>query len=176
MVSTYQHINSIKRETRNVLAAAGLTFALSTALAGFTAIPAFAHEAKCPYCKLDVVQDTKEQDNEVALKYGRKRIEYRCVFCAIAQAKSEFKNGDVTILAPSEVKGKPIVITRKEGKWSAQPEKPIFVAEKLNHKHCQIGYRAFTNKESFEKWVHANHEKLKDAKPKNLDELVEVAK
>src|SRR5215207_7483853 len=94
------------------VAAASLTFAL----AGLAARPAAAHETKCPYCRLDVVQDTADQDNEVPLKYGRKRIEYRCVFCALAQAKTEYK-GDVTILAPSEIKGKPVVITRANGQW-----------------------------------------------------------
>ena len=48
--------------------------------------PVLAHEAKCPFCEMDVVQDTATQDNEVALKYGNKRIEYRCVMCAIADA------------------------------------------------------------------------------------------
>ena len=41
--------------------------------------PAMAHEAKCPYCKLDVPQDTAQQDNEVALKYGRKRIPIKAI-------------------------------------------------------------------------------------------------
>ena len=168
-------MNKFRGIYRGLFAIGAVAAILGASMIGVSQQPAFAHEAKCPYCKLDVVQDTKDQDNEVALKYGRKRIEYRCVFCALAQAKSEFK-GDLKILAPSEVKGKPIVISRTDGKWSAEPEKPVFVGEKLNHRHCQIGYRAFTNKEAFDKWVKANEDKVKDAKPKTLDEMVELAK
>lgn len=136
--------------------------------------PALAHEAKCPVCKLDVVQDTDKLDNEVALKFGRKRIEYRCVYCALQDAKSY--NGDVTILAPSELKGKPVLLTRKEGKWSVAPEAAVFVGHKVNHRQCEVGYRALTNRSAFDKWVHSNHELLKDAKPLSLGEMVELAR
>lgn len=137
---------------------------------------ALAHDADCPYCKLKVVQDTKEQDNEVALRYGRKRIEYRCVFCAMAEVNNgTYKDGDVTILAPSETKGKPIPITRKAGKWSA-PDGTVFVAVKNSHKHCQTTYRAFSSKAAFDKHVQKNEALLKDAKPLTLDEMVAVTK
>ncbi|MBL8115518.1 MAG: hypothetical protein JNK60_21735, partial [Acidobacteria bacterium] len=53
-------------------------------------IPARAHETKCPFCRKPVVQDTADLDNEVALKFGKKRIEYRCVLCAIAEAKTAY--------------------------------------------------------------------------------------
>jgi len=134
--------------------------------------PAVAHEAKCPVCKLDVVQDTEKLDNEVALKFGRKRIEYRCVYCALADAKNY--NGDLTILAPSEVKAKPVTLARKDGKWSASPETAVFVGQKVNHRSCQVGYRALTNKDAFPKWVSAHQELLKDAKPLTLAEMLEV--
>jgi hypothetical protein len=94
--------------------------------------------------------------------------------CAIAQAKKEFK-GDVTIEAPSETKGKPVIITRKDGKWSA-PEKAVFVGVKASHQHCQIAYRALTDKDAFDKWVKANEVVLKDAKPLTLAEMVELSK
>ena len=132
-----------------------------------------AHEAKCPVCKLDVPQDTDQQDNEVALKFGRKRIEYRCLFCALSDSKSY--NGDVTILAPSDVKDKPVLLTRKDGKWSVMPEPTVFVGEKVSHRSCQLGYRAFTTKAGFDKWVHANHELLGDAKPLTLDQMLAMA-
>src|SRR3954452_4708627 len=57
--------------------------------------PAIAHEAMCPVCKLDVPQDTERQDNEVAIRAGRKRVEYRCVFCALSDAKSF--PGEITV-------------------------------------------------------------------------------
>lgn len=154
--------------------AGSLAAALSLGATGWVAIgPALAHEGKCPVCKLDVPQDTKDQDNEVALKSGRKRIEYRCVFCALSDSKSY--TGDVTILAPSDVQGKPVVLTRKEGKWSVAPEKAVFVGQKVNHRQCQLGYRAFTSKAAFDAWVHQNHELLSDAKPLDLKQMLEVA-
>jgi hypothetical protein len=154
---------------------AGLTAMLTTALAGPGSRPAMAHEATCPYCKLDVPQDTEQQDNEVALRYGRKRIEYRCVFCALAQAKSDYK-GDLTILAPSDVKDKPIVISRKDDKWSVSPETALFVGEKVNHRQCNTGYRAFSTRTGFDAWVKKNHALLGDAKPLTLTQMVEIAK
>jgi hypothetical protein len=42
--------------------------------------PVLAHEAPCPYCAQVITQDTDTQDNEVVLKFGRKRVEYKCVF------------------------------------------------------------------------------------------------
>ncbi len=143
------------------------------AVAGPRLDTARAHEAKCPVCKLDVVQDTDRLDNEVALKSGRKRIEYRCVFCALQDSKSY--TGDITILAPSELKGKPVTLARKDGKWTASPEGAVFVGQKVNHRSCQLGYRALTTRSAFEKWIHANHELLADAKPLTLAEMVALA-
>lgn len=146
---------------------------LSIGAVVFAARPAGAHEAKCPYCKLDVVQDTPSQDNEVALRYGRKRIEYRCVFCAIAQ-KDKFA-GDLSILAPTEAKGKYVTITRKDGKWSA-PAGTVFVAEKANHRYCQVTYRAFTGRAAFDAYVRRNGAQVKGAKPVTLDQMVAIAR
>ena len=160
--------------SRRRLLAGSLAALVSLGTASFVGRPAQAHETKCPYCKLDVVQDTPTMDNEVALRYGRKRIEYRCVFCALAEAKNEFK-GDLSILAPSETKGKPVVITRKSGKWSA-PSGAVFVGEKANHRHCQTTYRAFTNTAAFQAHVQKNKSLLKDAKPLSLAQMVEIAK
>ena len=155
---------------------AALIAAATLSLSGFSARPAMAHDADCPYCKLKVTQDTKEQDNEVPLRYGRKRIEYKCVFCAIADTNNgAYKDGDVTILAPSETKGKPVPVTRKGGKWSA-PEGSVFVGVKASHRHCQTTYRAFTSKAAFEAHVKKNGALLKNAKPLTLDELVAVSK
>jgi hypothetical protein len=162
----------MKTMTRRLLFAATLAAVLGAA--GPALRPAMAHEAKCPVCKLDVVQDTDKLDNEVAIKSGRKRIEYRCIWCALKDAPTY--TSDITILAPSEIKGKPVLLTRKEGKWSVQPETAVFVGEKVNHRNCQLGYRALTSKGAFEKWIHANHELLKDAKPLSLEQILELAK
>lgn len=167
----------ISRRRLSAYGLAFLTVATTAGITGIFATPALAHDADCPYCKLKVTQDTPTQDNEVALRYGRKRIEYKCVFCAIAEVNNGvYKDGDVTILAPSEVKGKPIPITRKEGKWSA-PAGTVFVAVKASHKHCQTTYRAFTNKAGFDAHVKKNSALLQDAAaPLTLDQMVAVAK
>lgn len=147
---------------------------LSILLAAGLAGTGRAHEAKCPHCEAAVVQDTPEQDNEVALKYGKKRIEYRCVMCAIADAEKSYK-GDLKILAPSDVKGKPVEISRIEGKWSA-PESTVFIGHKIKHRYCDRGYRAFTTVAAFNAHVKKYKVQLKDAKPVTLAEIVQIAK
>ena len=149
-----------------------LNLTLAAVLSLGAALPAFAHETKCPYCKMDVVQDTKTEDNEVALRYGNKRIEYRCVLCAIAQAKSKFK-GDVTIIAPSTVKGKPITITRTDGKWAA-PAGTVFVYQKGSHSKCQDLYRAASSQAAATAYIKAKG--LTEAKVLTLAEMVELSK
>lgn len=149
---------------------------LATLFVAIAGVPALAHDADCPKCALKVVQDTPEQDNEVALRYGRKRIEYRCVYCALAEAQTDqYAKGDLTILAPSEKKGQPVPVTRAAGKWSA-PEGVIFVGVKVNHKVCPITYRTFTNRAAFDAYVKKNQAQLKDAKPLTLDQMLVIAK
>jgi hypothetical protein len=133
--------------------------------------PGTAHEAQCPVCKLDVVQDTETTDNEVAIRFGRKRIEYRCLQCALQDAPSY--RGDVTILAPSEVKGKPVLIQRKEGAWSVQPADAVFLSVKSEHRDCWIANRAFATRAGFEKWKQAHPALLKEAEPLALRQVVE---
>ena len=137
--------------------------------------PVFAHEAPCPYCGMTITQDTPTQDNEVALKVGRKRIEYKCVYCALADANTEYQ-GDLSILAPSEKKGEPVMLMREGGKWSAMPAAPYFVsATALKHKVCQAQARAFTTKDAAQAYIDANKDTLADAKPLTLDEMVQLA-
>lgn len=135
--------------------------------------PSFAHETDCPFCGLKVVQDTKTVDNEVVLRYGNKRIEYRCVLCALAQAKTKYKN-DLTILAPSNVKGKPVTITRTNGVWAVKEKDAVFVYAKGSHEQCQERYRALLSEKDFADYV-ANL-KYTDAKKLTLDQLIELSK
>ena len=138
-------------------------------------IAAHAASAKCPYCKLSVLDNNGPMDNTVTLTQGAtRRTGYRCVFCAIATAKSGVK-GDLTILAPSEVKGKPVVITRKGGKWAAVPAKAVFVAEKANHRVCQLTYRAFTSPAGLTAHVRKNQGLFKGAKPVSLPAMVALS-
>ena len=148
------------------------TLALGGLLLLGSTVPAMAHETKCPYCRMDVVQDTKTEDNEVVLRYGNKRIEYRCVLCAIAQAKTKFK-GDVTIIAPSTTKGKPITITRTGGKWAA-PAGTVFVYQKGSHSKCQDLYRAAASEAAATGYAKAKG--LSEAKNLSLTEMVELSK
>lgn len=146
----------------------------ATALLAPLSIPAFAHEAPCPYCGLTVTQDTPTQDNEVALKVGRKRIEYKCVFCALSEAQSEYK-GDLSIFAPSEKKGEPVMLQRAGDKWSALPATAAFVLNSpLKHKVCQLQARAFSSPEAARAYIEANKDSLPNAKPLSLDEMVRL--
>lgn len=157
------------RFPRRALVAALSVLTLTAAIA-----PAFAHEAPCPYCKLKITQDTATQDNETVLRLGRKRIEYKCVYCAMADATTKYKDSDVTILAPSETKAAPVEITRTAGKWSA-PEGAVFVAVKASHRVCQTTYRAFTNKAGYDAYVAKNKAQLVGAKPLTLAEMITAA-
>lgn len=141
---------------------------------------ALAHEVPCPVCGLKVVQNTKTMDNEVVLRYGKKKIEYRCVYCAIADARKY--DGDVIVYAPSEAKGKPVLLQRAAGKWSAVKEADgklvpeegvVFINDFKSHAKCAALSRAFHTKEAFDKYVAAN--KVTDAKALTLDQMVEVA-
>ncbi len=163
------------RTLRRSLIGLGLLSAALTAFFALRPTPAYAHEATCPRCKLDVVQDTDEIDNEVPLRYGRKRIEYRCIMCALAEAKTKYKN-DLSILAPSSVKGKPVVLTRKDGQWSVAPETAVFVGVPGSHTECQIRFRAMTDRAAFDAYVAKHAEILKGAEPLTFEQLLEMAK
>ena len=136
--------------------------------------PSFAHEAPCPFCAQAITQDTAEQDNETVLKIGRKRIEYKCVFCALSEAKTEYK-GDLTILAPSEKKGEPIKLERKGDQWTASAEGVRFIAQKGDHKVCQMLYRAFTTEDAAKTYIEKHKEHFADAKPLTLAQMLEVS-
>jgi hypothetical protein len=131
---------------------------------------AMLHEVPCVYCKLMVVQNTETQDNEVVLQFGNKRIEYRCVYCAIAD--STRYNTDIVIYAPSEKVGHPVIILRKDGKWSTRSEKAVFINMFKEHPQCAELSRAFHTKEAFDAYV-AKHE-IENPKALMLEQLVEA--
>lgn len=109
-----------------------------------------AHEGDCPYCKLKLVQNTKEQDNEVVLKAGNKRIEYRCMYCVIKDQK-RYK-GDLIVYAPSEKVGEPVVLKRTAGVWTA-PEGAVFLNTFKSHSDCSTLSRAFSTKAAFDAYT-----------------------
>lgn len=127
--------------------------ALTTALAFPTlnVQPAFAHEAPCPYCQMTVNDATA-----AVLRAGRKRVEYKCVYCALAEAKTEYQ-GDVAVSAPSEKAGKRVVLKRTGGKWTALPATAYFVApQHIKHKVCQAQARAFTTRAAAQSFAKKN--------------------
>lgn len=129
---------------------------------------ASAHEAECPYCKMKLVQNTKQQDNEVVVKFGNKRIEYRCLYCVVKDQKRY--RSDLIVYAPSEKVGEPVVLKRTDGKWTA-PEKAVFLNTFKKHADCAELSRAFSSREAFDKYV-ADH-KVADAKALSLTEFIE---
>jgi hypothetical protein len=142
---------------------------LLTALLFVTAAVASAHEADCPYCKLKIVQNTKTQDNEVVLKVGNKRIEYRCIYCVIKD-QGRYK-GDLVVYAPSEKIGEPVILKRTEGKWTA-PEGAVFFNAFKKHVDCATRSRAFTDQKAFD--AHVQGLNATDAKPLTIAELIEA--
>ncbi len=133
--------------SRRSVTTGALTVISSVALPFLGLRPALAHQVDCPFCAMSITQDTPKQDNETTLKMGSKRLEYKCVYCALSEAKSEFPTGDLTINAPSEKTGKPVVLKRAGGKWSATPATAFFVApEHIKHKSCNAQARAYTTK------------------------------
>lgn len=133
---------------------------------------ASAHEADCPYCKLKLVQNTKDLDNEVVVKVGNKRIEYRCLYCVIKDQK-RYK-GDLIVYAPSEKIGEPVLLKRTGGVWSA-PEGAVFLNTFKKHADCAALSRAFSGKASFDAYV--GSAKVQGAKPLTLEQfLAEVGR
>jgi hypothetical protein len=130
---------------------------------------ASAHEGDCPYCKMKLVQNTKEQDNEVVLKMGNKRIEYRCMYCVIKD-QGRYK-GDLVVYAPSEKVGEPVVLKRTGGKWTA-PDGAVFLNTFKKHADCAALSRAFSNKAAFDAYV-AKH-RVEGAKALTFAEFTEV--
>lgn len=145
-------------------------FAIMAILASIwlTAI-ASAHEADCPYCKLKIVQNTKDLDNEVVLKFGNKKIEYRCMYC-VFKDQGRYK-GDLVVYAPSEKVGEPVVLKRTDGKWSA-PEGTVFLNTFSKHADCAALSRAFIKKDGFDAYVKANN--VANAKALTLEEFIKA--
>jgi hypothetical protein len=128
-----------------------------------------AHEGDCPYCKLKLVQNNKEQDNEVVVKFGNKRIEYRCISCIIKD-QARYKS-DLIVYAPSEKVGEPVVLKRTGGKWSA-PAGSVFLNAFTKHDDCAELSRAFSSKDAFS--AYAKMHGAETAKPLSLDEFISV--
>lgn len=142
---------------------------LSCLAVGLVPALSAAHEGDCPYCKLKLVQNTKDQDNEVVVKFGNKRIEYRCVYCVIKD-QNRYKS-DLIVYAPSDKIGEPIVLKRTDGKWSA-PEGAVFLNTFKKHIDCSELSRGFASKDAL--LAYAKKHKVENAKALSLDEFIEL--
>lgn len=129
------------------------------------------HEADCPNCKLPLVQNNDDFDNEVVVRFGNKRIEYRSVYCVMKD--QERYKVDLTVYAPSEKIGEPVILKRVQGKWSA-PEKAVFTLGTTKMSLCAQHSRVFSTAEALES-VRLKLE-LGDAKPLNLADFVDAVK
>jgi len=155
---------------KNILQTLSKSLALLAVIGTLGLAPmAMAHETPCPYCKLKVVQNTKDMDNEVTVKVGNKRIEYRCVYCVIKDQKKY--SGDLVVYAPSEKKGEPIILKRTDGKWTA-PEGTVFLNGFKKHADCAELSRAFTSKAALEKYATAHS--VSDEKAQSIDQFIEA--
>lgn len=155
---------------KNILQTLSKTLALLAVVGTLGLAPmAMAHETPCPYCKLKVVQNTKDMDNEVTVKVGNKRIEYRCVYCVIKDQKKY--SGDLVVYAPSEKKGEPIILKRTDGTWTA-PEGTVFLNGFKKHADCAELSRAFTSKAAMDKYAAAHS--VTDAKALSIAQFIEA--
>lgn len=148
---------------------------LSVSLIAFGAILtptiASAHDADCPYCKLKLVQNTAAIDNEVVVKFGNKKIEYRCMFCVFAD-QSKFV-GTVVVYAPSEKVGEPILVKRIDGQWTA-PAGTVFLNAFTSHQQCAGLSRAFTSRAAFDNYARRNN--VSNPKPLTLPQFLQAVK
>ncbi len=81
-------MNFKTNSTRRFLTSSVTLSLALTALTGLLPLPALAH-GNCPVCKLAVLADTKDQDNETGIRIGKRRIDYRCVYCALSEAQTK---------------------------------------------------------------------------------------
>jgi hypothetical protein len=128
---------------------------------------ASARAADCPVCDVAIVNAERTD-----MKIGAETIAYRCVLCAIAEAKSEYPSSDVTIVAPSEKSSVKIVLKRTHGKWTSSPRSAVFLKAPVKHRQCATGYHAFTNKTALAAWAKKNGY---PNKPLTLAQMVAVS-
>ena len=124
---------------------------------------------ECEYCSLEVLGDS-----EVELKNAGKTVDYRCVYCALAQAK-KFK-GNLFIKAPLETKGKWVTISRTSGKWSSSVPNVLFVAKKASHVHCQTTYRAISSRKAYDAYLKKNKALVGGTVSRTLTQMLAFSK
>lgn len=109
-------------------------------------------------------------DNMVSLEASGKSQRYRCIMCALADAKGV--KGDLAITAASDRKGEPVRIARTNGKWSISPPEAVFAYSEGSHEQCQNRYRAILSRNGFAAYARNNHSLLGNSKPLTLVQML----
>jgi hypothetical protein len=119
------------------------------------------------------LEDSPASDYRVTLTANGKTTFYRCVMCALADARG--KKGDIEIWAPSEVKGHPVSIDRVGGKWTVSPKSVVFTYAEGDHQQCQTRYRALSSPGAFKAYIASDPKVLGNAKQLSLAQFLNVA-
>ncbi len=146
--------------------------AIAALLLGASGGSVLAAQPDCPLCSMPVEANTAKVDNVVTLKSGGKTVPYRCVYCALDD-RDQYK-GDLTIKAPTEIKGKWVTISRKGDAWISSLPGVVFVAKKASHRYCPETYHALTSAKAFAAYAKANP-MVAGSKPISLAEMIKVA-
>jgi hypothetical protein len=110
-------------------------------------------QGSCPFCGKSVGTSSFDSGNVQWVSNG-KTVTYKCVLCALADEPVRKGHGEI-IAAYAD--GSPSVrIRRIDGQWSIDPPTSVFLYALGKHDDCQLRYRAFTNRESAERYVDAH--------------------
>lgn len=148
----------------------GLILAALLTFAPIATFAVSAHGAECAYCKIEVAPA-----DVVKMTVGGKTHNYKCVYCALDEAQGDYKSGNAVVTAPSEKKGKPVVIRRVGGKWSASAGASFVGPSKLRHPICNVQYRAFTSKAAAQSYIAKNKKTLGNVQPLTLAQVLKLA-
>jgi hypothetical protein len=135
-----------------------------------TSIPAQAANRMCPYCAMPL----DAPSTQVWLHSGSKKVAYRCVFCAVSEAKTEYK-GNLSIQAPTENSKKPLIIKRTGGHWSLNLKGAAFVGKKVSHKFCPTAYHAFTSSAAAKRYIAQHKSVLGGSSAMNFNQFYAMA-
>lgn len=149
-----------------------VVLSIMTFTAFMTSIPAQAANRMCPYCAMPLGAPS----TQVWLRSGSKRVAYRCVYCAVSEAKTEYK-GNLSIQAPTENSKKPLIIKRTGGRWSVNIKGASFVGNmKVSHKSCPTSEHAFTSSAAAKKYIAQHKSALGKSMLMSFNQFVAMTK
>jgi hypothetical protein len=149
-----------------------VVLSLMTFTAFMTSIPAQAANRMCPYCAMPLGAPS----TQVWLHSGSKKVAYRCVFCAVSEAKTEYK-GNLSILAPTENRKKPLIIKRTGGHWSSNLKGASFVGNmNVSHKSCPTSEHAFTSSAAAKKYIAQHKDVLSNGMLMSFNQFIAMTK